>query len=96
MIILKIIIWLIIGFIVELISVCLSGLCLSNTPPYKIYKDGRYVNSDKEDFRLVFSIVLWPVALAIRILKFIVAILVALCLGLKEEIKLIMHDIGNI
>ena len=83
MIILKIIIWLIIGFIVELISVCLS-----NTPPYKIYKDGRYVNSDKEGFRLVFSIVLWPVALAIRILKFIVAILIILCLGLKEEIKM--------
>lgn len=83
MIILKIIIWLIIGFIVELISVCLS-----NNPPYKIYKDGRYVNDDKEDFRLVFSIVLWPVALAIRILKFIVAIFIILCLGLKEEIKI--------
>ena len=83
MIILKIIIWLIIGFIVELISICLS-----NNPPYKFCKDGRYVNDDKEDCRLMFSIVLWPVALAIRILKFIVAILVALCLGLKEEIKM--------
>lgn len=36
----------------------------------------------------MFSIILWPVALAIRILKFIVAILVALYLGLKEEIKM--------
>lgn len=83
MILLKIIIWLIIGFIVELIYICLS-----NTPPYKFCKDGRYINDDKEDFRLMFSIILWPVALTIRILKFIIAILVVLCLGLKEEIKM--------
>ena len=83
MIILKIIVWLLIGVIIEIISASLS-----NTPPYKIYKDGRYINDDKANFRLIFSIVLWPVALAIRILKFIVVILVALCLGLKEEIKI--------
>ena len=43
---------------------------------------------DGKDYdRFIFSVVLWPIALLIRIIKFIIGFLVSLYIGFKEEIK---------
>lgn len=43
---------------------------------------------DGKDYdRFIFSIVLWPIALLIRTIKFIIGFLVSLYIGFKEEIK---------
>ena len=43
---------------------------------------------DGKDYdRFIFSIVLWPIALLIRIIKFIIGFLVSLYIGFKEELK---------
>lgn len=43
---------------------------------------------DGKDYdRFIFSIVIWPIALIIRIIKFIIGFLVSLYIGFKEELK---------
>ena len=43
---------------------------------------------DSKDYdRFIFSIILWPIALLIRIIKFIISLLISLYIGFKEEIK---------
>ena len=43
---------------------------------------------DGKDYdRFIFSVVLWPIALLIRTIKFIIGFLVSLYIGFKEEIK---------
>lgn len=47
-----------------------------------------YLNEDDENYyRFIFSVVLWPVALAIRVIKFIIWFSIVLYMGFKEEIK---------
>ena len=43
---------------------------------------------DGKDYdRFIFSVVLWPIALLIRTIKFIIGFLVSLYIGFKEELK---------
>ena len=42
---------------------------------------------DKDYDRFIFSVVLWPIALLIRTIKFIIGFLVSLYIGFKEELK---------
>ena len=47
-----------------------------------------YLNEDDENYyRFIFSVVLLPVALAIRVIKFIIWFSIVLYMGFKEEIK---------
>ena len=47
-----------------------------------------HLNKDDENYcRFIFSVVLWPVALAIRVIKFIIWFSIVLYMGFKEEIK---------
>ena len=84
MIIIEIIIyflgWLVIGFFTTL---------LTSDPPKTghLNKNGEYDYDDEDYYRFIFSVVLWPIALIIRIIKFIIGFLVSLYIGFKEEIK---------
>lgn len=84
MIILKIIslslIWFLVGFVTTIFT---------SSPPKTghLNKDEEYDYDDEDYYRFIFSIVLWPVALTIRVVKFIICLLVALYIGFKEEIK---------
>ena len=49
--------------------------------------NGEYDYNYEYYYRLIFSVVLWPVALIIRIIRFIIYLLIALYIGFKEEIK---------
>ena len=42
---------------------------------------------NEDYYRFIFSVVLWPVALAIRVIKFIIWFSIVLYMGFKEEIK---------
>lgn len=81
--ILKIIIfsssWLLAGFFVTIFT--------SSPPEAHFNKYGEYDYDDKVYYRFIFSVVLWPVALIIRIVKFIIYFLSALWIGFKEELK---------
>ena len=47
-----------------------------------------YLNEDDENYyRFIFSVDLWPVALAISVIKFIIWFSIVLYMGFKEEIK---------
>ena len=64
-------IWLLIGFLITV---------LTSRP----HETG-HLNEDY--YRFIFSVVLWPVALAIRVIKFIIWFSIVLYMGFKEEIK---------
>ena len=72
--------WLILGFFTTLII-------FSNPKIGHLNKDGEYDYDDEDYYRFIFSIVLWPIALIIKIIKFIIYLLYALWVGFKEEIK---------
>ena len=72
--------WLILGFFTTLII-------FSNPKIRHLTKDGEYDYDDEDYYRFIFSIVLWPIALIIKIIKFIIYLLYALWVGFKEEIK---------
>ena len=81
--ILKIIIhslaWLLAGLFVTIFT--------SSPPEGHLNKDGEYDYDDEVYYRFIFSVVLWPIALVIRIVKFIIYLLSALWIGFKEELK---------
>ena len=53
----------------------------------KLNDDGYLDFDDYNYYRFIFCIILWPIALLIRIVRFIVHLLAALYIGFKEEIK---------
>ena len=66
--------WLLIGLLITV---------LTSRPP-----ETSHLNKDDENYcRFIFSVVLWPVALAIRVIKFIIWFSIVLYMGFKEEIK---------
>ena len=66
--------WFLIGFLITV---------LTSRPP-----ETGHLNKDDENYcRFIFSVVLWPVALAIRVIKFIIWFSIVLYMGFKEEIK---------
>lgn len=71
--------WLLVGFLITIFT--------SSPPEGHLNKDGEYDYDDEVYYRFIFSVVLWPVALAIRIVKFIIYFLSALWIGFKEELK---------
>ena len=71
--------WLFAGFFITIFT--------SSPPEGHFNKYGEYDYDDKVYYRFIFSVVLWPVALIIRIVKFIIYLLSALWIGFKEELK---------
>ena len=66
--------WFLIGFLIT---------AFTSRPP-----ETGHLNKDDENYcRFIFSVVLWPVALAIRVIKFIIWFSIVLYMGFKEEIK---------
>ena len=66
--------WLLIGLLITV---------LTSRPP----ETGHLNKDDENYYRFIFSVVLWPVALAIRVIKFIIWFSIVLYMGFKEEIK---------
>ena len=66
--------WFLIGFLITV---------LTTRPP----ETGHLNEDDENYYRFIFSVVLWPVALAIRVIKFIIWFSIVLYMGFKEEIK---------
>ena len=78
------------NMILSIISISLTWLLIgllitvfTSRPP----KTGHLNKDDENYYRFIFSVVLWPVALAIRVIKFIIWFSIVLYMGFKEEIK---------
>ena len=71
--------WFFVGFLITIFT--------SSPSKGHLNKDRKYDYDDEVYYRFVFSVVLWPVALIIRIVKFIIGLLYILWIGFKEELK---------
>ena len=75
----------IVGILLTWILIGLLITVFTSRPSKGHYnKDGEY---DEDYYRVIFSIVLWPFALIIRIIKFIIYLLFILWIGFKKELK---------
>ena len=73
--------------IIKIIAFSLAWLIIGFFTTLLTFYPHKNDYNDKDCYRFIFSIVLWPIALIIRIIKFITKFLVYLYIGFKEEIK---------